>query len=188
MKRAANYSTGARYSKKRQREGGIVLVLALVLLVIISMVAIMAVKGSISGEQVSNNIRINTVATQAAETALRYCENQVLNGNPDGLIVNPLPLGESEGMPTLWATRANWAALANTATADVTNSADAAARALGTLPRCMIETYPLRTLQDGPKRDSYLITARGFSPDYAVDGGGQVTSGGEVWLQSILRY
>lgn len=182
-----NNPSEVHLSGRAKEERGIVLVLALILLVIISMVAIMSVKGSISGEQVSNNLRSNAVATQAAETALRFCENEVLSGVTT-LVINDLPVAGTETIPNLWATRANWtAAMANTATAAITNSTDAAGRTLNTLPQCMIEKYPLVTLQGAPPRDSYLITARGFSPDYAVNGG-QVISGGEVWLQSILRY
>jgi type IV pilus assembly protein PilX len=170
-------------------ERGIVLILALILLVIISMVAIMAVKGSISGEQVSNNVRSNAVATQAAETALRYCEQDVLSAAPV-LVVNDIPLGATQDFPNLWATRANWInpALANTATVAITISTDAAGRTLTTLPRCMIERYQILALPGENPREAYVITSLGFSPDYATNAGGQVISGGEAWLQSILRY
>jgi type IV pilus assembly protein PilX len=173
---------------KKSRQQGIVLIVSLILLVIISLVAVVAIKGSISSEQVSNNLRTNAVAMQAAETALRFCENELLSGTTT-LIVNELALDGSEAIPTLWATKANWTALnANTATSAVTNSPNAAGRTLGTLPQCMIERYPLVTLQGGPSRESYLVTARGYSPDYSINGAGQIQSGGEVWLQSILRF
>jgi type IV pilus assembly protein PilX len=175
-------------TNKNKKQQGIVLIVSLILLVIISLVAVVAIKGSVSSEQVSNNLRTNAVAMQAAETALRFCENELLSGATT-LVVNELALDGSEAVPTLWATKSNWTDLtSNTATSAVVNSADAAGRTLGTLPRCMIERYPLVTLQGGPTRESYLVTARGFSPDYSVSSGGQVLSGGEVWLQSILRF
>ena len=175
-------------TKNNKQQKGIVLIVSLILLVVISLVAVVAIKGSVSSEQVSNNLRTNAVAMQAAETALRFCENQLLSGTP-ALIVNELALDGSEAVPSLWETKSNWTALlSNTATTAVTNSTNAAGRSLGTLPLCMIERYPLVTLQGGPTRESYLVTSRGFSPDYSVNGSGQVVSGNEVWLQSILRF
>jgi hypothetical protein len=32
-----------------------------------------------------------------------------------------------------------------------------------------------------------VVTARGFSPDYARDGAGNTTNGAVVWLQSIIN-
>ena len=189
MKPDFNNPGVAHRSGAAKGERGIVLVLALILLVIISMVAIMAVKGSISGEQVSNNLRSNAVATQAAETALRYCENEVLSG-VSTLAIQDVPLGATDSVfPTVWATRANWSTTkANTVTAAIANSANAAGRTLNALPQCMIEKFPMPGGgTGGTDREAYVITARGFSPDYALDSGGKVISGGEVWLQSVLR-
>jgi hypothetical protein len=33
----------------------------------------------------------------------------------------------------------------------------------------------------------HRITARGFSPDFERDAGGQPIAGAEVWLQSLVR-
>ncbi|MFC6283999.1 MULTISPECIES: pilus assembly PilX family protein [Polaromonas] len=174
-------------ARRHQKESGIVLILALILLVVISTVAVLAVRNSISGEQVSNNLRVSAVATQAAETALRYCENQVLS-RVSTLVINTMPLNSTQTVPNLWASRTNWTTgVANTVTAAISNSSNAAGRTVTTLPGCMIEKYPLVTLQGGPARESYLITARGYSQDYSTNSSGQVKSGSEVWLQSILR-
>jgi len=181
-----------RRSAMRRPQEGVVLILALVLLAVISMVAIMSVRGSISTEAVAKNLRTSAVALQAAETALRYCEEQVLSGNiANGVValtINELSLTGTETIPTLWATRANWAnaSIANTLSTTVANSDDTAARALPVLPQCMIERYGLPTTQGGVPRESYLITSVGYSTDYRTSGG-QVISGGETWLQSILR-
>jgi type IV pilus assembly protein PilX len=171
-----------------KNQHGVVLIISLILLVIISLTALIAMKGSISSEQVSNNMRTNAVAMQASETALRFCENQLLSGTTT-LIVHELDMNGSEAIPTLWASRSNWTALkSNTATSELTNSQNSAGRSLTMLPQCMIERYPLVTLQGGATRESYLITSRGYSPNYAVNAAGQVISGGEIWLQSILRF
>ncbi|MDO8279151.1 MAG: PilX N-terminal domain-containing pilus assembly protein [Burkholderiaceae bacterium] len=178
--------TQAGSAARRQR--GVVLVLSLILLVVISLVAIAAVRGSISGEQVSRNLRTNAAAAQAAETALRLCEDDVLSGSPTFVII-PLSITGTNTMPQTWRTRSNWsdATLANVLTTDIVNSADDAARTLPVMPRCMIEEYPLLTLQGGVPRQSYLITSIGYSADYRVNGSNQLISGSEVWLQSILR-
>ena len=64
----------------RSRQQGVVLALALILLTVVSLVAIYTLRGTITGEQVSKNLRSNAVATQAAETALRICEDAVRIG------------------------------------------------------------------------------------------------------------
>ncbi|HZF85913.1 MAG TPA: PilX N-terminal domain-containing pilus assembly protein, partial [Burkholderiaceae bacterium] len=93
----------------RIRQRGVVLVMALILLVIVSLVGAMAIRSAISGEQVSKSFRSNAMASQAAETALRYCEDQVLRST-GAVIVNPLPV--SGGGAELWKTRSNWASSA----------------------------------------------------------------------------
>lgn len=169
---------------------GIVLITALILLVVITLVALLAVQGSISGEQVSRNLRINAVANQAAETALRLCEDDIL-AVTSTFVINRLPNTGTPTIPSLWASTATWSdpLMANTVTTADANSSNAAARTLtdDVLPQCVIEEYPILTAQGGIPRQSYLITARGFSADYRVNGTGQVVSGSVVWLQSILR-
>jgi hypothetical protein len=50
------------------------------------------------------------------------------------------------------------------------------------LPECVVEK---QTLADG--NFSYVITARGFSTDYASDAAtGKTTNGSVVWLQSTI--
>lgn len=167
---------------------GVVLVMALVLLVIVSLVAVMAVRSAISGEQVAKSFRSNTVAMQAAETALRYCEDQVLRST-GAVVINPLPLSGADAV--LWKTRSNWndATKAKPVPAAAVNSADAAARALSAtrLPRCMVEQYPILSIRGSLPRQSYLVTAIGYSADYTANSAGIRQSGAEVWLQSLIR-
>ncbi|RST56826.1 PilX N-terminal domain-containing pilus assembly protein [Variovorax sp. MHTC-1] len=176
------------------RERGIVLILALVLLVLISLVATVAIRRATSGEQVSKALRTHTVAFQAAETALRFCEDQVLRNSKvvsgvDELQPAPYPMDGSA--PMLWSNRTNWEPGVRKAIAiDTTmvNSKDSAARKLPStaLPRCMVERMRLDS-DEGAEVDAFLITAIGFSADYH-----QTTStsppdaGGEVWLQSTV--
>ncbi|MGY8904996.1 MAG: pilus assembly PilX family protein [Burkholderiales bacterium] len=179
-------SRPSRIAARGQR--GIVLITALILLVVLTLVALLAVQGSISGEQVSRNLRTSATAAQAAELALRNCEDHLLAAMPS-YSINPAP-PDPDTPIELWRTAANWAnsTMYNTITAVLTNSLDASSRPLPVLPLCMIELNPLPPGELGAQnRQSYLITARGFSADYRVNGSGQVVSGSEVWLQSFFR-
>ncbi|VTU18508.1 MULTISPECIES: pilus assembly PilX family protein [unclassified Variovorax] len=168
---------------------GVVLIMSLVLLIIISLVAVLAVQRATSEEQVSKALRTNTVAFQAAEAALRYCEDQMLKsgGVQSGTTIvppNPDPLDGTK--PSLWADRANWEPSANKAIqvdAAQINSSDAAARALPMLPRCMVESTSLQG--ESARRPAFLITAVGFSADFHTTAG-KPDAGGEVWLQSLV--
>ena len=170
---------------RKKKQDGIVLILALILLVVISTAAVLAVRGAISGEKVSNNLRVSAVATQAAETGLRYCENLLLAG---GAPVILMPLTAGVPMPTTWKTRANWTGgNISTVSADVANSSDSAGRTMTKRPLCMVEEMRLAP-SEMATGTAYLITSRGFSQDYQTNSNGLVTAGSEVWMQSILRY
>ncbi|RYF55406.1 MAG: hypothetical protein EOO27_21170 [Comamonadaceae bacterium] len=182
-----NMSSIANRRVRRGHQKGVVLAMALILLVIISIVAVVAARSSISGEQVSKSLRTNAVAMEAAETAMRYCESEVL-ANRTTVKVAELPL---TGDPVLWQTRSNWAdsTIATVVPDAVANSANPNARKLpvAALPRCVVERYPLRALPGATPRESYLVTAIGYSPDYTANAAGRLQSGSEVWLQSIVR-
>ncbi|VTU33726.1 Tfp pilus assembly protein PilX [Variovorax sp. PBS-H4] len=168
-------------------QNGIVLVMALILLILVSLVATVAIRRATSGEQISKGMRTQTVAFEAAETALRYCEDQVIKGTASAPVVAPVPLDGSA--PVQWKTRSNWALSAGKAIAirfTVANSADSTARQLPTeaLPRCMAES--LRLPNDGQDLEGFLITAVGYSPDYRTTAAGTPETGSEVWLQSTI--
>jgi type IV pilus assembly protein PilX len=180
----------AQASAGRTRAHGVVLIMALILLILISFLAALAARHAVSGEQVSNALRTNTVAFQAAETALRFCEDQILR---HGMVVSgdttrvPQPYALDGTAPELWRTRANWDPAKGIAVAidtGIVDSKDSAARRLGFPPRCMVEE---RRLNEGDgRRKAFLITAVGFSSDYRLGGSGKPESGGEVWLQSTV--
>ena len=168
---------------------GVVLIMALVLLVMISLIAVLAVQRATSGEQISKALRTHAVAFQAAEAALRYCEDQMLKS---GAVMSgarrmpphPDPLDGTK--PSLWSDRANWEPAAGRAVEldpGLVNSADAAARSLPMLPRCMVESTSLPG--ETTRRPAFLITAVGFSADYHRTHG-KPDAGGEVWLQSLV--
>jgi type IV pilus assembly protein PilX len=167
-----------------------VLIMALILLILISFLAALAVRHAVSGEQVSKALRTSTVAFQVAETALRFCEDQVLrNGSVASgtKTQDPHPYPPDGSAPELWRNRANWEPAAGKAVEiDIRTaySDEAAARSLEVLPRCMVERLRLNS-EEGARREAFLVTAVGFSPDYRKESGKPV-SGGEIWLQSTV--
>ena len=168
---------------QRRHAAGIVLPVALILLVVITVVGVASMRRAINAEAVTTSVRANTLAMQAAEIALRYCETQAMAGA--ALVINPIAL---DGDPVLWRSRDNWSdtsPLVNILpAASVTKAGE---RPVAVLPRCLIETYRLRRADsDRTQRDPLQITAVGYSPDYRTDSG-SIVSGGEVWLQSVLR-
>lgn len=176
------------------RQRGIVLIMALILLIMISLIATVAIRRATTGEQVSKGLRTQTVAFQAAETALRFCEDQILKNTKvtsGTRTLEPADYPEDRrSSPSLWKTRANWELSTGKAVAidtAVVNSTDAAARTLkdAVLPRCMVERLWLPS-EDGAEVEAFLITAVGYSPDYRTNAKGTPDSGSEVWLQSTI--
>ena len=165
--------------RPHHREKGIVLPVALIMLLILSFAGLMAARKSSTYEQISNNLRTNQVARQAAESGLRYCEkaviDQVDNANKNfgaalGSKVLTTALTDDKASTLAggeWNKKTNWKSSA-------TN--------LVTMPNststCIIQAM-------SSKR--YLVTPRGLSADAVTDStSGELTSGSEVWLQSIL--
>lgn len=67
-------------SKGGKRQGGIALVVVLVLLVATSILAIVVLRSSAMQERMSANLRDRNLAFQAAESALRYAQDQLALG------------------------------------------------------------------------------------------------------------
>jgi type IV pilus assembly protein PilX len=183
-----------------KNQGGAVLAMTLILLVLMSLLAISALKGSISGEQVSKNMRTTSVALQSAETALRLCEDAVRTGKLEiGQVAALAPVKVQYSMdlaagemPTQWKTRANWVPDPDPALGMITAIPKAqvvdGARPLPFPPRCMVEQYRLPRLDpDTTLSDPFLVTAVGYSPDYTQNAAGDGLSGSEVWVQSVLQ-
>lgn len=63
--------------RSRSRQGGAALVVGLVLLVVMTLLGISAMRDTTLEEKMAGNLRDSNLAFQAAETALRYCENIV---------------------------------------------------------------------------------------------------------------
>jgi len=114
-------------------------------------------------------------AKQAAEAGLRHCEAAVLN--------NATPIVIQATNSNTWKTFSKWqdGVSALTVPAAALQSNDGSILAPTTHPQCMAERSPAGN-------EVYIITARGFSPDFQADNTGATKSGSVVWLQSVVAY
>lgn len=176
-----------------RRQAGISLIIVMVMVVIIGITSAAAIRNATTGERSTNNIRMQGLAQQYAEAALRYCEGQVLLPDAgravlkEATITLVTPFGADPG----WNKSTTWIAGAG-----VAGDASASRISLGvgqiksgdstlvpkTLPQCVAER---QLLANGTS--VYVVTARGFSPDYTFTAAtGATKSGSVVWLQSTL--
>lgn len=118
---------------------------------------------------------------------LRYCETQMRLAKaerPAGFVVHGDPGGVGA---TRWTTLSNWNAGAGKLSFTLPAAAMQSANSSfipAKLPECMVE---LDTTMLAQGVTNAVVTARGFSPDYAEDASGHVTAGSVVWLQSTSR-
>jgi type IV pilus assembly protein PilX len=149
---------------------GVALLVALVMLVIIGLASVSVMRGALSSDLVANNTRVQTLAHQAAQIGLAYCERLLDDSSPGDGSDNNL---------------ANWADANVHTVAEEWMASEDSTFTPGTLPQCMVEQ-----LQDVPGTGDkdFVVTARGFSPDYSADDDGNAESGSVVWLQSRLLY
>jgi type II secretory pathway pseudopilin PulG len=176
----------------RRANQGISLIIVLVMLVIIGITAATAMRTATSEQRATNNMRMETVAQQYAEAALRICEGQMKLASASRFAAfrSPLPVSPTLPADPRWRTPANWIAVtppsgrydlsANDNIYDSNNNPPT------TYPQCLVE---LQTVPATPTPFTItVITARGFSPDYARNAGtGETTQGAVVWLQSIVN-
>ncbi len=175
---------------------GISLIIVLIMMVVIGLTAASAMRNATSGQRVTNNARMDSLATQYAESALRYCEAQLQI--PDANLA-PLPVRVNSlrdaNIPTTtfvasgWEQTVTWVGVggasatrtslpaAQYSTAGVSTNVPARA------PECVVEHQVIGS----PTFAVTVVTARGFSPDYEADGSGNTKRGSVVWLQSILN-
>ena len=187
---------------------GIVLIMALIMLVVISLLTAVSVRNATSSEGVNANVRQTQLAGQAAETALRYCEQGVIDvlSASTSTFVFSVSVPPSSTTVTLSGTHFQ-SFVASTPTSmvpanwDVTNPviansilvlpAASVNRAgitstFSRPPECMIERLSPSTSAKASK--NFSITARGFGPEVAAaDSTRTRPIGSEVWMQSTLE-
>ena len=175
--------------KSLKRQHGVVLIIALILLVIISLLAVSTLHNATSTESVAGNVRTTELATQAADIALRYCELSVLkiiNSEDAGNFKKSHILGPNSGK--LWEIPASWDTETPTK--------------IYTLPLSVLQLNGIGNIYKRPSEcmveqlspqsttvNYYLITARGFGPEVpALENGIRIRLvGSEVWLQSQIE-
>ena len=190
-------STALQRSSGRQRQRGVVLVLTLILVVILSLLGTFAIRNSTQTERSINGIRSAEVAREAAETALRFCEQvAIFDGDgknyteygtgPDNLrgkIIATAIASEADNNAA-WRTEANWIDGSNAIKVPDAYFKTGAETDLKTSPRCLIQKLETTST---PKLSGYLITARGFANNalFAPETG-KSSQGAESWMQSVL--
>ena len=183
-----------------QAQRGVVLIITLILVVILSLLGTFAIRNATQTERSINGIRSAEVAREAAETALRFCE-QVAIFDGDGKdyteygqtglrakIIGTTIASESDGQAA-WRTEANWVDGSNVITVptayykkDIAGNTEAAK--LQIAPRCLIQKIETTST---PKLTGYLITGRGFANNANFTSStGKTNRGAESWMQSVL--
>jgi Tfp pilus assembly protein PilX len=185
------------------RQKGISLIVVLIMTVVIGLTAAAAMRGATSNQRVTNNIRMDAVAQQYAEAALRYCETQLqipaTNVSPQPTRVNSLVAANIPvvnmtvaGTVGAWENTVTWMGAAGAGGAAATRtpltsgqySSVASSYLPAKAPECVAETQILGS----PTFTVAVITARGFSTDYVADStSGRTKNGSVVWLQSVLN-
>lgn len=167
-------------SSRPRQQRGVTLIVALVMLVIIGLTSAAVMRGAMSADTVANNSRLQTLAQQTAQIALRYCESQLELAEEDRVItVQATAATEAE---QAWLQFDNWhgsGAIAADVPAALLASDDSSF-APGETPQCLAEGSPLGA-------SVFIVTARGFSPGYEENTAGRAVSGSVVWLQSTVR-
>ena len=184
----------ANFASSARRQSGISLIIVMIMVVIIGLTSAAAIRSATSGERATNNIRLQGLALQYAEAALRYCELEINKASADRVATlqeaNIVETAFSEVAVTFpWQMTSTWtgAASGGDASATRTTLPESQIKSVNssitptTLPQCAAER---QVMADGAK--VIVLTARGFSPGYTADGNGLTTSGSVVWLQSIL--
>ena len=166
------------------------LIIVLIMLGVIALMSAATLRMANSNEQVSNNFRMHVLAQQYAEAALRFCEVQLTLADAsrvETLRESNLPVTSGSASPA-WRQRANWtgtggpsdARASRTSVPEAFVVSSASAFKPGQRPDCVVEKQAL----DGGI--VYVITARGFSPNYTADARGFTVTGSVLWLQTLV--
>ena len=173
-----------------------VLIIALILLVVISLLAVTSMRNASSSESVAGNVRTTELATQAAEIALRHCESsatritRVLAGDTTSAeAIYSTTFVEANIMrastSVSWQSIATWDST-STVTFVLPSTLVGGTATYKRPPECMVESLTGTTPVG--ESASFVITARGFGPEVAAaDPSRTPPQGTEVWLQSTIE-
>jgi type IV pilus assembly protein PilX len=176
---------------------GLSLVVVLIMLVVIGLTAASAMRSATTSQKVTNNVRMDNLAQQYAEAALRYCEGQLQLA--DAIRVNSLKIAVIPtvdmtvvGATPAWQNVTSWTGAAGSGGASATrtslpqgqySTAGLSSVLPAKAPECVAEIQNI----GAPAFTVTVVTARGFSSNYSADVNGNTVSGSVVWLQSIIN-
>jgi type IV pilus assembly protein PilX len=177
------------FRQHTSNQRGVILIITLFLLMILSILTSISIKGATSNELIANQSRQRVLAQQAAEAALRFCENQV-QAFRAGRVPNIQPQVFVAGVSPLWQSMANWDVedattvpalniVPLTAFGDVAGGPNPVAY-FNRPPECIAQYVAVGDVQ------RVNITARGFGPEVPTDRTDTAPVGTEVWLQSVI--
>jgi type IV pilus assembly protein PilX len=188
MRRAITFH---QHQGMARSQAGVVLIIALILLAVVSILAAVTLRNAISTETVSGNVRTTSLATQAAEVALRYCEEATVQIASGTVTYPSVPTVLAYSVTPQWSDTTNWDKTPSPAF--VLPVSALSQSGLGAMfkrpPECMVERMPISDSSGVVTATStYVITARGFGPEVlAADSARSRPSGSEVWLQSEIE-
>jgi len=171
------------------KQAGVSLIIVLVMLVIIGITSAAAIRNATSSEKLTNNIRVQNLAQQYAEAALRFCEAELAKADASRVVtlaeVNIVQT--AYGANPAWNQAVTWtggggASASKTVLPESQVKSTDSSFKPSVMPECVAEKQVM-----ADANMAYVITARGFSPDYTADAAtGTTTSGSVVWLQSTV--
>lgn len=154
--------------------GGFSLVIVLLLLGALALSSAHTLRSASSNAKIAHSFHMQGLALQSAQTALRFCEQQLMQPEAQRLaqlLDAALPVGTAAA--PVWLQAARWRS------AELL-SPPATWLASGLLPVCLVEKQLVN------QGHVHVVTARGFSPDWRGDAEAATLGGSAVWLQSIV--
>jgi Tfp pilus assembly protein PilX len=139
---------------------GIVLPLALVMLVMVTLIAVVALRGVTTEERISANLRSSSVAFEQAELALRFCEQIATAG---GLPLADARIDSTSTTGLAWRNASTWSTtkVQHPPTAQYLDPARPVSQ-----PGCLIEAVraPLDPTVSSSRVENaaYTVTSRGY--------------------------
>jgi len=157
------------------REAGFSLIVAMLMLAVIGLASAAIMRNATSGDQVANNNRLQTQASQYAQLALRWCQNQMALE----AAARAVPLMPAVDPPA-WTARQNWSTTGGAHAAHTLAASDLGGTVQPRVaPQCLMEATAVPGV--------YTITARGYSADWKGDPStGATRNGSSVWLQATI--
>lgn len=186
-----NSGAATQRNMRFANQRGIVLIIAMIMLVIVSLLAVAGMRNAASSESISGNVRTTELATQAAEIALRHCESSAIrialnnSGDTTSTQATYSTTMTSSNISALnasaWQNTATWDGGTSTFVFVLPNSLVGGTTTYKRAPECMVEWLTASTVPP----TAFLITARGFGPEVASGTGRP--QGSTVWLQSTIE-